>query len=444
MGEERAIDLLRKLLPLDRAIRYLVVTAGKGKSLSSIIYENSPFLFEWISRLQLLKLFNYLKRWISAPSEVSRVIIPGSCGKSLDRFGWATPPTTALILLTPPTIIMHDTVLPPNFSSILDMEELSSWYAIYSHPHEDHSPRCLPGLINSTSEWKLKRILVSRKCFLLAVAGSIVYSQRLEGDVGELIRYMAPERGRRVRWIDPFNERIREQHSEVMLKDGDLRYVCLGEAPHSPPEPPISISIEHKDTAYILLSDGAETRNGSFIPVEEILPNLKMLESEKAELFVVGGILRQHNTYPSIFQAPYIARALSELGLKVEAIYITHLPSEQYVSLSYLRRKLRDGESFDVKRKDVESAIETLMSYGGDEKDPIYEFSMRIIKEKIRDWVGGEVPIYLADRLRAIPSGSLYDGITVQHVFWKVSMVEDEQIRSELREIESEVGIGTT
>ncbi|RLG54285.1 MAG: hypothetical protein DRO00_01655 [Thermoproteota archaeon] len=443
MDEKKAIDILRKLLPLDRALRHLVVTSGRGRALSSIIYENSPFLFARISEIQLTRLFGYLEKWIKNPKEVSRVIIPGSCGKSLDRFGWASPPTTAMILIPNPfaTIIMHDTVLPPNFSRIFDMEELSSWYAIYSHPHEDHSPRCLPALINSTTNWKLRHILVSRKCFMLVVAGSIVYSQRLERDVKDLIRYMAPEKGRRVQWIDPSTERLREQFSEVVLKDGEFKFVCLGEAPHSPPEPPISISLEYKDTAYVFLSDGTETRDGSFIHVENLLPNLKMLESQKAELFVIGGIFRQHNTYPSVFQAPYVAKALSQYGLRVKAVYMTHLPSEQYISLSYLKRKVREAEIPEVSRKDVETAIDILMSYGGTEKDPVYKFSVRMIKEEMKDWLGYEVPIYSADTVRAVPSGILYKGITVQDIFWRVSMVEDEQILSELRKIESELGL---
>jgi len=442
VNEKKAIDLLRRLLPLDKAIRYLVVTSGRGRALSSIIYENSPFLFARIGEIQLERLFDYLKRWVKNPREVSRVIIPGSCGKSLDRFGWASPPTTAMILIPSPsaTIIMHDTVLPPNFSYIFDMEELSSWYAIYSHPHEDHSPRCLPALINSTTEWKLRRILVSRKSLLLAVAGSIVYGQRA-GDVKDLIRYMAPEKGRRVQWIDPTTERPREHISEIELKDGEFRFVCLGEAPHSPPESPISISLEHRGTAYIFLSDGAETRDGSFIPISCIFPNLKMLESQKAELFLVGGILRQHNTYPSVFQAPYVARALSDLGIRVEAVYITHLPSEQYVSLSYVSRKVRETRSSEINVKDVKAAIEILMSYGGSERDPIYKFSMRIIGENMRNWIGYEVPIYLADRVRAIPSGVLYEGITVPDVLWKASLAEDREVRLILREIESNIGL---
>ncbi|RLG40753.1 MAG: hypothetical protein DRO05_05590 [Thermoproteota archaeon] len=433
MEEKGAIDLLNKLLPLDKAIRYLVVTAGRGKALSSMIYEKSPFLFSWISRIQFSKLFNYLKCWIRSPSGTSRVIIPGSSGKSLDLFGWEAPPTTALVLLLPPTIVMHDTVLPSNFSSVLDMEELISWYAIYSHPHEDHSPRCLPGLINSTKSWKLKRILASRKCFLLAVAGSIVYSKRAGIDPGELIRYMAPER-RSLLWIDPTSEEIREQLSEFLVEEEDLRFICLGEAPHSPPEPPIAVAFEQGSSAYIFLSDGAETRNGSFIPVKEILPNLSMLESEKAELFVVGGILRQHNTYPSVLQAPYVAKSLSDLGIRVEAVYLTHLPSEQFVSLSYVKRKVNELE---IDGKEALLAIETLSSYGR-EDEPIYKLSKSLVEEKLRDWLGYKVPVYSADRLRAVPCGPLYEGVSVPDVFWRVSL-EEEMAESLLDEIELEI-----
>ncbi|HIE23010.1 MAG TPA: hypothetical protein EYP68_02140 [Candidatus Korarchaeota archaeon] len=441
MSEKAAIKLLKELLPLDRAIRYLVVTAGRGKSLSSRIYESSPFLFSLISRFQLLKVFDYMKNWIKSPTSISKVIIPGSCGKSLDRFGWEAPPMTATILLPPPTIVMYDTVFPPNFSGIFDMEDLKSWYAIYSHPHEDHSPRCLPALINSINDLKLRHILVSRKCFLLAASGSIVYSERLERKISDLIRYMAPERGRRVKWYDPSTEKELEQSSEVSLRDGELKFVCLGEAPHSPPEPPLAISLEYRGTAYVLMSDGAETKDGSFLPVKEILPNLEMLESEKAEIFVVGGILRHHNTYPSIFQAPYVGKALSELGLKIEAAYITHLPSEQYVSLSYLRRKVNEVESSEIDEKAIESAIDVLLSYGGDEEDPIYKFSIEMMKNWMKDWVGYYVPIYPADTVRAIPYGTLYQGITTPYVFWRISKVEDDRIQSELREIESEMGI---
>jgi len=166
-----------------------------------------------------------------------------------------------------------------------------------------------------------------------------------------------------------------------------------------------------------------------------------MLESQKAELFVIGGIFRQHNTYPSVFQAPYVAKALSQYGLRVKAVYMTHLPSEQYISLSYLKRKVREAEIPEVSRKDVETAIDILMSYGGTEKDPVYKLSVRMIKEEMKDWLGYEVPIYSADTVRAVPSGILYKGITVQDIFWRVSMVEDEQILSELRKIESELGL---
>ncbi len=441
MSEREAVKLLKELLPLDRAIRYLVVTAGRGKSLSSRIYESSPFLFTWISRIQLLKVFNYMRNWISSQNPISRIIIPGSCGKSLDRFGWDAPPMTAVLLLPLPTIVMHDTVFPPSFSSIFDMEELRSWYAIYSHPHEDHSPRCLPALINSINDIKLRHILVSRKCFLLAVSGSIVYKERLRRKISDVIRYMAPEKGRKVKWIDPLTEDVSEQSSEVVLHDDELKFVCLGEAPHSPPEPPLTVSLEYRGTAYVFMSDGAETRDGGFIPIKEILSNLELLESERAEIFVVGGILRQHNTYPSVFQAPYIAKALSRLGFKVEAIYITHLPSEQYVSLSYLKRKIREVESPEIDRKSVEHAIDVLLSYGGDDEDPIYRLSIKLVKCWMRDWIGYDVPIYPADTVRAIPSGALYEGITVPYVFWRISMVEDERIMSELREIETNLGL---
>jgi|GEM_PF-3467087 len=391
-----------------------VYNSEVNNSLLSKIFEEKPFLFAEVNLTNLRYLYEYLKKEIKKINHHAIILMDGGTGRFLDGSGWYRDPTALAIFTINQQdnriLITHDTVFPVHFLRIFN-NNVKYWYALFSHIHEDHSPRNFAKILNYLKNINVK-ILTSKYGFYILTSDDIVRQFINEpSNVTDLISYMEPHK-KTIKWL-PANNSLSPRVIEISSKRVEenpllgIDIICLGKGPHTPPEEPLIYSIidKNEEFAHIIFSDNAFFDSNGVIPYTKLLPNIQLLSKEAPENLLVtffSGILYPSKQHPSAIYGAYVADLLKQLDMRIKLIMRSHIPAEYYIALEAVMNNINSISNYlGYPAKIIEDAVETLLSFSKirNYKEPLYRYVNEFIINSIREIAGYKVDIVSADNI---------------------------------------------